>query len=230
MQAVSDLWRTIAAGRHCKEVKAVIGGEEYPMSSIVLLTTHSGLFGGDSPAIGGCVAGEIEISFFPAQTPPPPMAEIRLYVRVASDSAASEWLPKGVFFADTRSTDEETGVCTINGFDAMLKTEQSFLSEVTEDDWPQPAPAVAAEIAARIGVSLDSRTVLDDTCMVAYPLDYTCREVLGQIAVAHGGNWIISDRGELRLVGLAEIPEETNYLIDERGDAICLGEVRLIVG
>lgn len=230
MQAVSDLWRTIAAGRHSKEVKAVIGGVEYPMSRIVTLSTHGGLYSESKPSVGSCVSGEITISFFPGETPPPRMAEIRLYVRVVSDSAASEWLPKGVYYADTRVTDEETGVCTISGFDAMLKAEQSFLTTVTVDDWPQAAPTVAAEIAARIGVALDSRTVLDSTCMVAYPLDYTCREVLGQIAVAHGGNWIISDRGELRLVGLAEIPEETNYLIDESGDTLCFGEVRILVG
>lgn len=138
------------------------------------------------------------------------------------------WLQKGVFYIDTRETDRITGITTIHGYDAMLKAEQMFLTEQTEDDWPKPMSEVVAEIAERMGVTVDSRTVVSDTFQAEYPLDYTMREVLGYIAVAHAGNWIMTDAGELRLIGLADIPDETFYLVADNGDLLLFGDTRII--
>ena len=53
--------------------------------------------------------------------------------------------------------------------------------------------------------------------------------MLRYIAAAHAGNWIMSDAGELRLIKINELPEETNYLIDEIGDWITFGGDRILV-
>ena len=90
-------------------------------------------------------------------------------------------------------------------------------------------PDVVAEIAAAMGVTVDSRTALNASYQVPYPVGYSMREILGYIACAHAGNWIITDAGELYLVPLAGMPAETNYLVTEYGDAITLGRVRLLV-
>ena len=55
------------------------------------------------------------------------------------------------------------------------------------------------------------------------------REILSYIAVSNAGNWIITDAGKLLLVGYGDLPEETNFLVTERGEAILFGEVRLLV-
>ena len=55
------------------------------------------------------------------------------------------------------------------------------------------------------------------------------REILGYIAAAHAGNWIITDAGELRLVGFADIPPETFYLVTDHGDPIVFGDTRILV-
>lgn len=245
MHVTSDLYKTILqTPGHEKEHRAFIAGVEqkilkkaetkYSNLNMPPLVKGS-LFVGSKPSVGGCVSRQIDIMIKPKGTIPR-MAEIKLETRlVLKDfvtgeiTSTSEWLPKGTFYIDTRQTDKVSGALIIHGYDAMLKAEQPFLTETTEDDWPKPMDEVAAEIAERMGVTVDSRTVVSHTLQAGYPLGYTMREVLGFIASAHAGNWIITDAGELRLVGLADIPPETFYLVTEDGDAILFGDTRILI-
>ena len=245
MHVTSDLYKTILqTPGHEKEHRAFIAGVEqkilkkaetkYSNLNMPPLVKGS-LFVGSKPSVGGCVSRQIDIMIKPKGTIPR-MAEIKLETRlVLKDfvtgeiTSTSEWLPKGTFYIDTRQTDKVSGALIIHGYDAMLKAEQMLLTETTEDDWPKPMDEVVEEIAKRMGVTVDSRTVISHTMMVGYPLEYTMREVLGFIAAAHCGNWIITDAGELRLITLNCIPPETSYLVDEDGFAITFGGVRIIV-
>lgn len=245
MHVTSDLYKTILqTPGHEKEHRAFIAGVEqkilkkaetkYSNLNMPPLVKGS-LFVGSKPSVGGCVSRQIDIMIKPKGTIPR-MAEIKLETRlVLKDfvtgeiTSTSEWLPKGTFYIDTRQTDKVSGALIIHGYDAMLKAEQPFLTDTTEDDWPKPMDEVVAEIAERMGVTVDSRTVVSHTLQAGYPLGYTMREVLGFIASAHAGNWIITDAGELRLVGLADIPPETFYLVTEDGDAILFGDTRILI-
>jgi hypothetical protein len=227
VQTTSDIYKEIKrSSAYRKEIKLNIAGAEIAEAAIVSISTTGGLF--TSPRIGGCQAREIDLQIFPGNTVIPRMAEIRLFVRLVSDAQETEWLSKGVFYIDTRDADKTTGLLTIHGYDAMLKAEQIYLSEVDAGEWPRSERVVVAEIAQRMGVELDSRTVLTGAT-IPYPNDYTMREILGYIAVAHGGNWIITDAGKLRLVPLWSFPAETSTLVTEHGDAILFGEVKIRV-
>lgn len=201
MQNLPNGWAEARSGLYRMESKATLGGMEYSEAKIRALSTRAALFAKGTISIGGCVAKEIDISVIP-QGEIPRMAEIRAYGRPRADGIDTDWLSKGVFFIDTRQMNYQTGVLTIHGYDAMLKAEQDYLSESDESEWPKTMPVVVAEIAARMGVSIDSRTKLNSSYLVQYPLNMTMREVLGYIAAAHGGNWIITDTGALRLVPL----------------------------
>ena len=245
MHVTSDLYKTILqTPGHEKEHRAFIAGVEqkilkkaetkYSNLNMPPLVKGS-LFVGSKPSVGGCVSRQIDIMIKPKGTIPR-MAEIKLETRlVLKDfvtgeiTSTSEWLPKGTFYIDTRQTDKVSGALIIHGYDAMLKAEQMLLTETTEDDWPKPMDEVVEEIAKRMGVKVDSRTVISHTMMVGYPLEYTMREVLGYIAVAHAGNWIITDTGQLRLVKLTDTPAETYYLVSEEGDAILFGDTRILI-
>ena len=245
MRVTSDLYKTILqTPGHEKEHRAFIAGVEqkilkkaetkYSNLNMPPLVKGS-LFVGSKPSVGGCVSRQIDIMIKPKGTIPR-MAEIKLETRlVLKDfvtgeiTSTSEWIPKGTFYIDTRQTDKVSGALIIHGYDAMLKAEQMLLTETTEDDWPKPMDEVVEEIAKRMGVKVDSRTVVSHTLQAGYPLEYTMREVLGYIAAAHCGNWIITDAGELRLITLNCIPPETSYLVDEDGYAITFGGVRIIV-
>jgi hypothetical protein len=43
------------------------------------------------------------------------------------------------------------------------------------------------------------------------------------------GSFIMTETGLLRLVSITELPEETNYLINNAGDAITFGGDRILV-
>lgn len=236
MQTTSDIYTSLYKNPdHTEEVKVSVAGVEYDEGRIFSLHTYGGLFANGVPAVGCCVSREIDLSIRPYGTIPR-MAEIKVFKRLVlrdfrTDQIleASEWIPKGVFFIDTRQSLNGGQALSIRGYDILLQAESQFLDESEAGEWPRPAPEVVAQIAQRLGVSVDPRTVLNVDYMVSYPMDYTMREILGHIAAAHAGNWVTTDAGALLLVRLAAIPPETSYLVDEQGEAISFGGVRLIV-
>lgn len=234
MHTVSDLWQQMLADpAHAVEAKLKIAGVEYGEDKIVRksLMVYGGLY--STFGIGNCCARQIEFEIYPQGTIPR-QAQIEVYMRLRLGEQVSEWIPKGVFFFSTRKTDRVTGVLSVHGYDAMLKAEETWLdSSYDSKTWPMPAATAVADIAARMGVAVDSRTVLDAAFPVQYPVDdkgdMTMREALGRIAVANAGNWTITDEGKLLLVGLNSMPAETHYLITETGKAITFGGVRILV-
>ena len=232
MQTTSELYKTLLRNpNHEKEIKLHISGVEYGMDSIISCSTSGGIF--SAPGIGNCTSRQIDLEVFPAGTIPR-QAKIQVFVRLVYGEQASEWIQKGVFFISTRKRNKLTGTLTITGYDAMLKAEQTWLtSDYDTETWPMTQADAVSDIAGRIGVAVDSRTVLSEEYPVEYPVgengDLTMREVLSGIAVSNAGNWIITDAGKLRLIGYGDIPNETNLLVTEHGEAILFGGVRIIV-
>ena len=112
----------------------------------------------------------------------------------------------------------------------MLKADAPYQDSSVEDEWPKKPSEVVNIIAEAMGVTVDSRTQLNDNYKVAYPNEETGRTILGWIAAAHGGNWIITNDNKLLLVPLfSSMPAETHYLINEFGDNITFGGVRILI-
>lgn len=229
MQQTSAVYRNLISDPGArKEVRVTVADVLYEQGQIVSLSTSACLFAEDTMSIGGAIAKEINLVLVnPGAIPR--MAEIIPSYRLVKGSQASEWIQKGIYYIDTRSIDELTGVLTIHGYDAMLKAEQVWKPEQSLI-FPMTMQAAAQEIARLMGVSIDPRTVLNADYSVDYPAnEYTLRDVLRYIAVAHAGNWIMTDTGHLRLVTVSEVPPETNYLVTEHGDVITFGGVRILV-
>lgn len=227
MQTVSALYQQIMSGEHYAERKINIAGTDYGEDTIVSLTTTGGLFADGTLSVGSAVSREINLSLWNVSTTIPKMAKLIPYYRLSNGTQTSEWIQKGVYYIDTRSVD--SGLLTIHGYDDMLKAEQIWTPDQSLE-FPMPMTQAANIIADIMGVEIDARTVLNSAYTVDYPAnDYTLRDVLRYIAAAHGGNWIMSDVGELWLVGLNTLPPETNYLCDEDGDWITFGGDRILV-
>lgn len=227
MQTVSALYQQIMSGEHYAERKINIAGTDYGEDTIVSLTTTGGLFADGTLSVGSAVSREINLSLWNISKTIPKMAKLIPYYRISNGTQTSEWIQKGVFYIDTRSVD--SGLLTIHGYDDMLKAEQIWTPDQSLE-FPMPMTQAANIIADIMGVEIDARTVLNSAYTVDYPAnDYTLRDVLRYIAAAHGGNWIMSDAGELWLVGLNTLPPETNYLCDEDGDWITFGGDRILV-
>lgn len=222
MQITNATYRALLAAGAGKEVRAVVGGVTYSVAKIVSAKTTQAL-GKTSLPIGNCVAARLDLALWNAGSVPR-MAEIELHVRLDDGETQSVWLHKGTYYVDTREYDAEDDVLTLHAFDAMLKTEQSYTQPGSQGTWPRTDAAVVADIAQRIGVTVDVRTtaLMTKGYQVQYPgirledgtPQYSAdgalsmREVLGYIGVMYGGNWIISETGALRLVPLAGEPFE----------------------
>lgn len=203
------------------EYQVEINGVSYDEDDLFSVEIHRSLF--STLSVGNTCAAELTITFAPKGTIPR-MASIKVFGRKAAEDP---WGSFGVFFTDVRKNNG--GLMEITAYDAMLKAEQVFLAEGDTGEWPRTQTAVVAEICTRMGVELDSRTVLG-SYPVEYPNDFTMREILGYIAAAQGGNWIVTGAGKLLLIPLfGSMPSETSYLVTEDGDAIVMGDVRLVV-
>ncbi|MBO4543247.1 MAG: hypothetical protein J5725_08725 [Bacteroidales bacterium] len=208
---------------------------------IISLTTTRSLFTDDKFSIGNCASGEIDLEFFPTHSTGvefdvPRMARLKVSVRLYDpvNNLKSDFIPKGVFFIDTRSKNKSTGILKIHGFDAMLKTENPF-PEGTYSNDPTDVELVTA-IANAIGVSVDSRTwsTIDGSFTgIGIPMGYSMREVLSSIAAFYCGNFCISDAGKLLFVSALTPSVSNAVLINEELRPIVFGEgiggVRILV-
>ena len=223
-QATSDLWKTLWRSKNTeKEYGFDINGTWYGPDAEVKHSVTSGLY--EEFGIGNATISQLTLSAYADDIPRG--ATIKRYIRLKNGDQASEWLPKGVFFINRRAEDD--GYWTVEAFDAMRKAEAVWEPNQALE-FPMSMQDAVAEFARIMGVEVDSRTVLNASYTIDYPAnDYTIRQELCYIAAAHAGNWIITDAGKLLLVPLLSIPEETNYLVDERGDAIMFGGVKILV-
>lgn len=213
MRSRTALWERLSKrGRFDLETKAQIGGKEYTAISAPVI--DRALM--SSPlSVGNCNSATLSLSILTddiiaASSP------VLIKGRVTNGTDVSEWKDFGTFFINQRDTSYE-GLVTISCYDALLKASQTYVSESdNKSNWPKTMTAVVNEIAYRIGISLDSRTVINTGTdyMVSFPSGLTMLQVLGYIGACHGGNWVVTEENKLRLIPLTTSPDETFYVID----------------
>lgn len=208
------------------------GDGGYDENLLISMEAAFQVFSDESPTVGNCVSSEIGIEMVKPVAEIPARARLVPYVRLTDGVRYSEWIQKGVFYIDTRSKVEDGSTIEkikLHGYDDMLKAEQDYPASTLS--WPARDIDVVREIAEFIGVSLDPRTIpiINRGYRIQYPTGYSCRDVLGYIAAAYAGCFIMSDLGELRLVTINGIPKETRYLVDNTGYSITFGGVRILV-
>lgn len=203
MQSVDNTWeRLFGEPTHKTEIRAFIDGAMYSMDKIYNAVLTRSVFTNNVPEVGCCCASTFDIEIIP-DSRIPRMAPIIVQTRLKSADGvrSSEWIPTGTFFVDTRRKERVGTTMRFTAYDSMLKADQPYLPNSSITNWPAAEALVVAEIASCMGVSVDSRTTLAGYS-VDYPQDYTMREVLGYIAAANGGNWIITPENKLLLVKL----------------------------
>ena len=203
MQTRSPTWQSLFNGAHKTEYKYVINGVDYLGDKIkdTAVITKPLL---EKPAIGRTCTGSLTLKIYP-QGNIPKAATVNAYCRLSSNDGetVSEWLPQGKYYISTRTGSD---VLTLNCLDKMILAGRTYLDKTAFTEWPQSMQAVVNEIAEIMQVNIDSRTSINSgrRYVVDYPNeDMLMSEVLGMIAAAHGGNWIMTESGELRLIVLA---------------------------
>lgn len=189
-----------------------------------------------TPVFGKAVSAEIHLKILKPYGELPPMAQVIPYVRACDKDNKSEWIQQGVFFIDEREetkNDDGLEVLTITGYDAIMQAGVEYEDSGTLD-WSGGTvldTEMVGEIAGQMGVSVDPRTwdIMTDAFQIPLPAGYTLREILGYIAGAYAGCFIMNDVGELRLVSISGLPRQTNLLIDQIGDYITFGGQRIML-
>ena len=123
-------------------------------------------------------------------------AKIRLYLKYEL-STTTETINFGTFTV----TDPETyGVTiTITAYDDMYKADKPYTTGLS---FPQTAGAMLRDICTTCGISLYSATFRNDNYVITAKPDgnYTCRQVIGWIAMIAGGNARINRSGSLEII------------------------------
>lgn len=229
MHSTSELYKQLLADPlTIKETLVRVAGKTYILdeSDAESAAIYGGVF--QSPSVGGTASRQLDLKFIPRDSLPR-MAKLTVSIRLRKGNQVSEEIPKGVFFVDTRETDEETGLMTIHAYDALLLLSSKTVSRdgyaeeglADPSGWPRSAQSVMSVIARKIGVQIDSRTELDTNISIPYPgARATLKQVASWIAAAHGGNWTITDEGKLRLLPLSFGVDALSILTDEDGNIL----------
>ena len=206
MQTTNVIYRAIInSGKYRIEYKVEIAGETYLQSDIVgTPEIATALF--DKFSVGNAPSSTLKVSLVPKSVIPP-MALVEVYFRAIGNNIASVYFPKGKFYIDTRKLNTN-GVLDLECFDAMLKGEYTFMES---GSWTSTtALAVVQMIASDMGVNInsDTLTLLTNTTKTVPNVPVigedgtTGREMLCYIASMYGGNFIIDELGELKLIQL----------------------------
>ena len=242
MQTTSQTWKTLwAAGNAAVEARATINGVVYTdiAPQITRAAMQQGLSVGN--VVSACCAVAIRTT-----NAIPRSAAVAVEMRLNDGTTQSEWLPAGTFYISRRSRDPITGILTLECYDALLKA-NAVLSdlpwttdsgEVMTDgagNWiyfnaafPLDMQTAAHDIALMIGAQLDSRTSIGTGAayvIESAPEGTTMRDVLGMIAAANGGNWIITPAGKLRLVPIMDAADAAEATDDAQDITAVLGSV-----
>ena len=156
------------------------------------------------PVIGRCCTGSLTITVRKADNEQIPKASpVEVDCRLASydETTVSEWIPQGRYFVTKRQGFGELVSLTCR--DSMINAGKTYRDKATIASWPASMADVLDDIADLMDVEIDSRTEINtgEGYTLSQPEeDVLMSEVLCQIAAVHGGNFIITEAGKLRLV------------------------------
>lgn len=223
-QAVSALWESLWNMKGTERQFAFeINGVWYGPENEVEHSADGSIF--EEFGVGNAYIASLTLGLYADNIPKG--AEIKRFVRLINGDNVSEWLPKGVFYTNRRAEDD--GYWDISAFDGMRKAEIVWKPD-QRLEFPLSMQDAVTEFCRIMGVDLDDRSEISANYTIDYPAnDYTIRNELEFIAAAHGGNFVMTDVGKLRLVPLISAPKETNNLVNERGAVILIGGVAISV-
>ncbi|MFD3274555.1 hypothetical protein ACE3MS_31155 [Paenibacillus dendritiformis] len=200
--------------RHDREflVKAIIDGEEYTSANIVDFTIENILAAGDEFEIGTAIPSKLTIKLRLPEAIRP-NAQVKPFIALSLDgmswldaeypwlemnipwvAGATEWLPLGEFYIDSREKVNEvwTYVC----YDKLITADVAYISQLS---YPTSQKSVFDEICTRLGFSYDSSVVINPSYQIqAGPAGYSCRQVLAYIAGANGASVYMGKDGVMR--------------------------------
>jgi hypothetical protein len=209
MQSISNVFKEYLRQRNREWlVKVDIAGEEYGSETIVDFTVETSVSTGEELEIGTANISKLTLRLKKTITVPP-NARVVPYVALSLpeeyegnagvawqdnedtwetadylwNGAVTEWLPMGEFFVDTREI-VQGHILELTCLDRMRFADIAYVSSLT---YPTTMQAVWDEVCDRAGFAYGDSVQINPSYQIEVgPAGYTCRQVLGYIAAAHG--------------------------------------------
>jgi hypothetical protein len=209
MQSISNIFKEYLRQRNREWlVKVDIAGEEYGSETIVDFTVETSVSTGEELEIGTANISKLTLRLKKTITVPP-NARVVPYVALSLpeeyegnagvawqdnedtwetadylwNGAVTEWLPMGEFFVDTREI-VQGHILELTCLDRMRFADIAYVSSLT---YPTTMQAVWDEVCDRAGFAYGDSVQINPSYQIEVgPAGYTCRQVLGYIAAAHG--------------------------------------------
>lgn len=224
MQTISGNYNTIVTGQYRVGTKFIINGVAYDMSNIKSATIDGALF--EELTIGNAITRELHLTLKGMPTIPRG-AKIVIQQRVYNATLSSGWaVLKGTFYISKRNVNRRANTTKLIAYDAMNKMDAPYLEQGT---WGDDTTALTAvqNICSDVDITLDSATaaLLGDGFVIGLPPAIglngtTRRQMLQEIGVLYGGNWIINDLEELELIPLKSSSVEYTVVGNRAGTCV----------
>ena len=187
-------------------MQVVCNNVEYGNDKLKSVSIHPALYDSSGVKVGNAYSSYCKITVMEESKNWPRMAQFTIRVRLSDSTGEtkSSWVNMGTFYTDERY-DDTNGNLSITGFDSMLMTEQYWTDKIEESalpsNWPITSRAWVSMIEGAGLIEVDPATVLDNTvALIGLNTASTIRDNLKTIAAAHGGNWVATPDGKLKLV------------------------------
>ncbi len=203
MQSQPANWAAVFAVPHITEYRFLINGIEYRESDIQNTPTiEKPLM--QEPCIGRCCTGLLSVTIRQHENEVIPKgASVHAYCRLRARETGlvTGWADQGCYWISRRT--KSGSLVSLTCRDNMMLAGQTYLDKTQFIEWPVSMTAVFNEIVTLMGVDVDSRTRIRTGAafFVDYPNeDVLMSEILSGIAAAHGGNFIMTESGKIRLI------------------------------
>lgn len=219
MRATSATWNALhASDAGILETKAVINGAEYTEISAPIISRAAMQ---NAMTVGNVISASCVFTIRTTDTIPK-AAKVEIMSRYTDEEQYSEWMSMGTFYISKRQRDPISGLLALECYDSLLKANAAMLEDtpwtnengvtITDETnhpirfearYPRSMVDVATDIAAAIGLTIDPRSDIgtgDNYVISSVQAGATMRDVLGIIAAANGGNWIVTPDNKLRLL------------------------------
>ena len=204
MQYKPTHWDELLSGSHKTQYRFVIAGVEYTEKDLWTTPTFTKPLMA-TPGIGNCCSASLALTVIKKDgITIPKAADVYAYARLTNGTVTTDWVDQGHFKVSKRLGEKNRLQLTC--WDLMGMMNRNFISATNISHLPASMTDVVADISSVTGIPLDSRTTIqtgEDFKIFALNAAETMLDILSIVAVAHAGNWIITEAGKLRLVPIA---------------------------
>jgi len=174
-------------------VKVLIGSKEYGNDVILDFVIENDLTPDREFVLGAAIVSKLTLRMKTSDEIAPNARTVPS-VALTGSAGATEWLPLGEFFIDSREQVKDVWVFTC--YDKLIRANVPYISALT---YPATMQAVWDEICTSLGYTYDGSVFIDPSHTIQVgPVGFTKREMLGYIAAVNAASVYIAKNGELR--------------------------------